>query len=260
MKRLLALLLLCLLMDAVLAVADEEMNWYQYWMQEMNVNLGEENGQLEEDTGVRNYIDLTGTTSGIIGEKNDKNSVIWVKEEAGGKSAWFGLDNSEGVFEEGSRFWVRWLNREQDSKEWEYCYNRFDDEHKRAVDNEHLWIFLIGVTNPDGDAYSELMRDVPLYVQIDDAWDEEDIHAAYIAEGKDEAYLVSYAEKLRYPGGVGDFGEVRLNHFSPYTIYETGVTAPDLPQTGDHSRLALWCMTMMIAGAVMILMRRRAHN
>lgn len=260
MKRLLALLFLCMLLPgAALTAAEEETDWYSHWTLEMDINLGKQNEQLEEDTGVRNYIDPeTGMTSAIVGDKTDKNAVIWVKEEAGGESAWFGLDNSSGVFQEGSRFWVRWLNREWGSKEWKDCYDRFDDEHKRIADKEYLWIFLIGVTAPDGKEYAEFKPDVPLYVQIGDAWDEQKVHAAYIAEGADETKLVTYTENLAYPQGTDQFAELKLNHFSPYVIYQEVI--PALPQTGDNSSLALWCAVTVIAGAVLMLMRRRARN
>ena len=263
MKRLLALLLLCpLLSCAVSTAAGEDMDWYAYWSEEMGVHLGKENGQLEKDTGVRNYVDFeTGMTSAIIAPKNDQNAITWVKEEAGGRSTWFGLDNSNGVFEEGSRLWVWWLNRGQNPKEWKDCYDKFDDEHKHAAADDRLLMFQIGVTAPDGEAYTMLNRDAALYVQIDDDWDEQNLHAAYIAEGVDETKLVSYEEKLSYPEGTDAFAGLTLNHFSPYVIYETGsVIVPDLPQTGDNSRLALWLGMLSMAGAAVLLLRRRAHG
>lgn len=262
MKRLLALLFLCLLMTAaVCAAAEEEMDWYQYWTVELGINLGEENGQLEEDTGVRNYVDSdTGTTSAIVGENGDQDAVVWLKEEAGGQNAWFGIDNSRGVFEEGSRFWVRWMNGEKNSQEWNGFYDQFDDEHKRVVENDRLWMFQIGVTNPDGEAFEAFEPDAALYVQLGDDWDEQDLHAAYIKEGVDEAKIVSYTESLRYPEGTDSFAGLMLNHFSPYVIYDEGPIAPDLPRTGDNSLLALWCAMTVAAGAVLMLMRRRAHN
>ena len=262
MKRLLALLLLCLLLScAVSTAAGKEKNWYQHWLEERNVNLGEENGQLEQDTGVRNYVDFDGVTSAIIGEKNDVNAVTWVKEGADGYSAWFGLDNSNGVFERGSRFWVKWLSRTLDSKDWKENYGNFDAEYKRDTAEDRIWMFQIGVTAPDGKPYTRLDQDVPLHVQIDDSWDVQEIHAAYIQEGVDEKKLVSYTEKLSYPEGTDGFAGLMLNHFSPYVIYETGsAIAPDLPRTGDNSRLVLWVGLLCAAGAAALLLRRRTRG
>ena len=262
MKRWLAMLLCLLLPCAAALASEEEIDWYTYWTQEMGGNLGKENGQLEEDTGVRNYIDFeAGMTSAIISEKDNKSALTWIKEEAAGQSAWFGLDNSNGVFEEGSRLWVKWLDETRDSKEWKACYDKFDDEHKRAVTDDRLWMFQIGVTAPDGEAYTMLDSDVSLYVQTDDAWDMQEIHAAYITEGVDEKKLISHAERFSYPEGTDHFVGLTLGHFSTYVIYETrNASVPDLPQTGDNSSLALWLGLLSAIGAAMQLLRRRVHN
>ncbi len=60
-------------------------------------------GKKVEHNGIINYVDSTVKTSAKI----NKNGIIWIKAESDGKSGWYGLDNSNGFFENGSRFCVK---------------------------------------------------------------------------------------------------------------------------------------------------------
>ena len=163
-----------------------------------------------------NYVDDDGTTSSEVVEKD----VTWVKEESDGTDAWYGVDNSEGQFELGSRFWVRWLNKEKDKEEWEYYYNNLDEKHKNAVDSDRLWIFLAGVTAPNGQEYKEFNKEVKFYIQLGEDWDKEDINSVFISSGEDEIVDVSYADSMSCPEGKKEFAILTLKHFSPYAVYD----------------------------------------
>ena len=163
-----------------------------------------------------NYVDDDGTTSSEVVKKD----VTWIKEESDGTDAWYGLDNSEGQFELGSRFWVRWLSKEKDKEEWEYYYSNLDEKHKNAVDSGRLWIFLAGVTAPNGQEYKEFNKEVKFYIQLGEDWDKEDINSVFISSGEDEIVDVSYADSMSCPEGKKEFAILTLKHFSPYAVYD----------------------------------------
>ena len=171
-------------------------------------------GEEVKNNDELNYVDKDGTTSTEVVKKD----VTWVKEESDGTSAWYGLDNSEGEFELGSRFWVRWLNKEKE--EWEYYYNNLDEKHKNAVDSGRLWIFLAGVTAPNGQEYEGFNKEVKFYIQLGEDWDKEDINAVFISSGEDEILDVSYVDDISSPAGTQEFARLTLKHFSPYAVYD----------------------------------------
>ncbi len=173
-------------------------------------------GEEVKNNDELNYVDKDGTTSTEVVKKD----VTWVKEESDGTSAWYGVDNSEGEFELGSRFWVRWLNKEKDKEEWEYYYNNLDEKHKNAVDSGRLWIFLAGVTAPNGQEYKEFNKEVKFYIQLGEDWDKEDINSVFISSGEDEIVDVSYADSMSCPEGKKEFAILTLKHFSPYAVYD----------------------------------------
>lgn len=245
-------LLLCMLLIAAMPALAEVGDYDAIWSDV----IGEPDVKLLDKSGIRNYCTENGTTSAIIGEESD-GEFVWVKEESGGRSAWFGIDNSLGTFEDGSRFWVRWLNREQNPAEWKDAYDKLDADRKCSLSKDP-WIFHIGVTAPDGTPYEELHQAVPLYVQIDDAWDAQKLHAAYLKEDTDELKIVAYTEKLVYPEGTDGFACLTLNHFSPYAIYE--IANVDLPKTGDASRAGMWLVLLALscaAGGVLLMRGRK---
>ncbi len=212
-----------------------------------------------ERSPITNFKASDGTTSAEV----KKNDIAWLREESDGTSAWYGIDNSRGAFASGSRFWVRWISAESDSKEFEKYYNQLDDEHKKKAEGGNMWIFLVGVTDPDGNEYTGLPQDVGLYVQLGDEWDIDDINALLISEGDDEKLYLDILSGYTSPeGGNGRFAMLNLKHFSPYVIYaasksennqqtdvdiepstnkekETQKIVDSSPQTGDDSGLGL---------------------
>ena len=169
-----------------------------------------------EIAGIPHWIDDKGTTSVEVTE----NGMIWLKEESGGTSAWYGIDNSAGVFETGSRFWVRWLNRDSDAVEFANLWEQLDDEHKNSIDGDNAWLFEIGVISPGGEAYTNLSQQIPVYVQIGDDWDKADLQGYYVSTAQDEQVSTTFVDNQNYPEGQDTFGIMHLSHFSPYFIYD----------------------------------------
>ena len=191
-------------------------------------------GEIAE---IPHWIDANGTTSVEVAE----NGMIWLKEESGGSSAWYGIDNSNAVFEIGSRFWVRWLNRDSDPVEFANLWEQLDDEHKNSIDGDNAWLFEIGVTSPDGTAYTNLSQQVPVYVQIGDDWDKADLQGYYVSAAQDEQVQTTFVDNQNYPEGQDTFGIMHLSHFSPYFIYDKLTdeekAAQNQVKTGDQVSL-----------------------
>ena len=93
-------------------------------------------------SGVTYSVADNGRTSAVVKD----NGITWLKEESDGTSAWYGIDNSQGLIESGSFFWVMWLDA--DNVESRHYYNELDDTPKKQSDEQR--IFLYGVVNPEG--------------------------------------------------------------------------------------------------------------
>ena len=182
-------------------------------------------GELAINNGYTNYVAEDGTTSAEV----DKKGVIWLKEESDGTSAWYGLDNSSGEFELGSKFWVRWLNKVEHPEDFKKYYDLIDPEIR---DNENVWVFLTGVKSPDGVEYENLSTSIPYYIQLGSDWDAEDVQAWYISEGQDESLEVSVgtdselsdAYHIQFPQSTSStkrsYARTMVKHFSPYVIFD----------------------------------------
>ena len=193
-------------------------------------------GDEEIHSGIKHYVDTNGTTSVEVSE----NGIIWLREESydsnlgRNTAAWYGLDNTSGIFKKGSRFYVQWLN-ENDHPE---AFANIDSNTKAEVEDDNGWLFKVGVIAPDGTRYEKLDEKVDLYVQIGDDWDRDDLAAFYISQGEDENIPVRY-ETSDYPEGEDEFGIMTLSHFSPYFIYdkltdEEKAEADESTKTGDE--------------------------
>ena len=181
-------------------------------------------GELIYNNGIANYVAKDGTTSAEV----TGNGVIWLKEDSEGESSWYGLDNRQGIFAKGSKFWVRWLS-EQDGDDYQEYFEQLDEEHKKQAEENKLWIFLTGVTAPDGTEYTNLDVNVPYYIQLGDEWDEEDVKAVFISKTADEPLSVSFGtvadfnrqfDNINFPVASGSFARLLLKHFSPYAVYD----------------------------------------
>ena len=174
-------------------------------------------GVKAEYSGILNYVDTEGTTSAEV----SKNSIVWLKEESAGSSAWYGFDNqSSEQFRQGSRFWTRWLNESDDSQDYQAYYNKLDDNYKNSIKDGKLWIFLTGVTDPDGNDYTDLSDPLSYYVQIGEDWDKNDLCAVFIGDNKDEEINISFDENWKSPENNGNFAKMELEHFSAYAVFQ----------------------------------------
>ncbi len=222
--------------------------------------------------GVTNYVAPDGTTSAEV----TGTDVIWLKEEAAGTSAWYALDNSAGLFPSGSRFWVKWIHASDNRTEWDYYYGQLDDIHKNKIEDNKSWIFLVGVTMPDGTEYTELAGEVPLYIQLGDDWDKEDTKSCYISQNVDEAISVSSADR-EFPDGNDAFATLKLRHFSPYILFditndqgdsgasgqgEAGQTNStphhNIPLTADMANPVgwTWMLLLSLCGMMLVMLKK----
>lgn len=175
-------------------------------------------GELKSYNGIRHYVEYNGKTSVEV----SGNNTIWLKEESDGTYAWYGLDNSSGFFQKGSRFSVQWIDSDTDPDEWERYCKKIDDKHKIIAENGKLWIFLVEVVAPDGTKYENFGGNgIPFYVELGPDWDKEDVKAVFIGESEDETVTVDYLDNFSFPGGAGSFAKLMLNHFSPYAVYDS---------------------------------------
>ena len=218
-------------------------------------------GESVRHINVVNYVSEDGTTSVELGN----NGRYFLKEESGGTSAWYAIENA-GQFKTGSRFWVRWLTQKDDPAEFAKYYNMLDDNIKSSVDSGKMSIFLTGVTDPDGNAYTNLSKNTNFYVQIGEDWDKDDINAVFISQGKDQVVKCEYIDSMLYPGGRATFARLTLSHFSPYAVFdeltEEEKAVNNFVRTGDKddvwSMIGLSIMLIISSSAILILNRKRS--
>ena len=218
----------------------------------INKKLNPENwGDKETHGDIIHYVDASGTTSVEISPENtDKNNTIWLREESDGSSSWYGLNNSSGIFQNGSRFYVQWLSE----KEHPEAFKNIDKKTRAEVEDDNGWLFNVGVIAPDGTQYKQLEKTVDFYVQIGDDWDKEDLKGFYISQGVDESIPVRYST-ANYPEGTDEFGIMSLSHFSPYFIYDQLTAAERNAKTGDivsYLTISGLCVVMTLALGLMI--------
>ncbi len=156
-------------------------------------------------SGVTYYVADNGRTSAVV--KDD--GITWLKEESDGSSAWYGIDNANGLIESGSFFWVMWLDAENDADIYQHYFNLLDDTPEAQNYTQRL--FLHGVVNPNGTEESEFANSVPMYIQLGDDWDEDDIKNTF-SGSSDSPVEISY-RKMECPDGTRIFAEVKSDVF-----------------------------------------------
>ena len=155
--------------------------------------------------GVVNYVGADGTVSAEVGD-----GVTWLNVEDGSNSAWYGIDNSNGQFEPGSRFWVKWLSESNDSEQFRHYSDQIDDSAKLKMSGNSS-ILMVGVESPHGEEYNMLSNSVPFYIEIGDDWDTDDIEARFIDERADEKVVTNFCQ-INTPQGGGNLCELQLNN------------------------------------------------
>ena len=180
-------------------------------------------GDIKKANGKVYWEDNAGLTSAIVSE-----GTTWLKEELNGKYWWFGLENpkkddSTQVFEVGSRFWVMCLNK--NSSDWNIYYNKLDNKYKNNIKDGRINLFVIGVTSPDGTDYTNFESDVPVYIQLDQNWDQ-DLQFVFVDNSTDEEIsdlsIISSKEVLGCPVREDNimFVKTILKHFSAYAVFD----------------------------------------
>ena len=200
---------------------------------------------------IPHYVEDDGTVSVVIGDEQ----ITWLQASSQGKTAWFGLDNSDQIFDNNSRFRVRWL-KEQDA-EWGIHYDDLDDKNKSV---DWMRMLELGVVDSNGGAVYECDTPFSLYMQLEDNWDTSNLQVCYINSGTDETFNERVTQ-MESPGGEkSKFVAFSTSHFSPYCVYKIGeYDSNDLPQTGDNSNVILWSALACISlfGMTVLVYKRK---
>ncbi len=171
--------------------------------------------------GFTYYVADNGRTSAVVQD----NGITWLKEESEGTSAWYGIDNSQGLIETGSIFWVIWMDPEYS------CYAYYDllDDKPSNTNISHK-IFMYGISNPNGIEDTQVVNSVPMYIQLGADWDEDDIKNTFV-NGSDNPFEISF-KQMECPDGTGMFAVVKSRVF-----IENGSLGgfPDLTDTASLS-------------------------
>lgn len=187
-------------------------------------------GNKVENDGIVNYIAKDGTVSAEV----TGNEKIWIKAQAGQLKTYYFFDNSQGILKKGSRLYVRLFNKNTDSDDYQKYYNKLDDAKTGNIYSNKILIFLTGAVDPDGNEYTSLNGELPLYLQLGNNINYENIKAVFISDGSDEILDVSLSENISLPSGTDTFAKLTLNHFSPYAIYNYLKVDDNPSQGGDE--------------------------
>jgi len=240
--------------------------------------------RIENDNSF--YIGPDGTTKAKVKHED----ISWLKEQAGDMTAWFGLDNSHSTFETGSVFHVKWDTETSAGNQWDDLLADLDTNHCESVEDDKMYFFDTGVTDPEGREVTN--SSAPVYVEIPSDWDTDDLKAVYVAPGTDESVSISITEEDIIPAEGTQFVRLNLPHFSPYVIYDSlsdeekapseptdkepatpdpsdpsepsdkepaaPATSAQTPQTGDTSHLAFWFLIICAALTACVAARRKA--
>ena len=207
------------------------------WGAEVNVGT--------ETSPAWNYEARSGVTSASI-----TDGITWIKEESGGVTTWYGIDNSKNVFAKGSKFSVQKLSEKENDDEWNKYLAKLDEAQKKLIENNKLDIFLVSVDGPDGKAYTSLSGPTEFYIQLGDGWDKEKLQALFISDSVDETYTIEIVEMVLPDGTKAKMAKMTLNHFSPYALMAISLPDPS-PETGDTSRILLWIMLAVLSCGAM---------
>ena len=174
-------------------------------------------GQMVDRERATYYINENGRASAEITD----NGKVWLNTKSDGSGTWYCLDNSQGTFRIGSRFYVQVID---DISKY---YDKIGSEYREKIEDGKLKIFLIGVIDPDGNEYTNLDTEINCYVKVDPNWDKDKLNAIFINGEKTEKIDIEYMGTIESPSSGDKFVRLTLKHFSPYAIYQ----AKDLEKT-----------------------------
>ena len=133
-----------------------------------------------------------------------------------------------------------------------------DDRTKKQIGQDHMRIFLFGVTDPDGNEYHSFSESVPLYIQLGDGFDREDAVAMFLSDGMGEDIEISFNETLS-PEGRENLTVIKLKHGGAALLAEenSGFPASIIGEGNGHILLVILAMFILITG---VLLRYRVEK
>ena len=182
-------------------------------------------GKMVKNRGVTYYVDENGKASAEVGGKGK----IWLNSKADGSGSWYCIDNSNGLFRTGSRFYIQVIN---DISKY---YDKIGSEYRNKIEDGKLRIFLIGVTDPDGNEYTTLDSDLTCYVKIDPDWDKDKLRAIFINGDMTEKIDIDYVGTLENHLTGDKFAKLVIKHFSPYAIYQAKSNNTEITQIDTNA-------------------------
>ena len=222
-------------------------------------------GQLVQKNGVAYYVNENGVASAeIVG-----NTKTWLNTKIDGSGSWCSIDNSDGLFKTGSRFYFQLIDGSNINK----YYGKIGKKYIEKIEDKKFSIFLIGVIDPDGTPYKKLPSDLTCYVKINPNWDKDRLRAIFINGEKTEDIDVSYVETIESPSNEDKFAKLVIKHFSPYAIYQeksqeaeivqessNDISVADNFATGDSIEyvyiLGLWAASVIALAGIVVAKRK----
>ncbi len=183
-----------------------------------------------------------------------KDGVTWLFMEKDNTRMWIGLDNEEGTFQTGDRFFARWLTANGDSEEFYSYWGKMDTEIQTRVRERDVALLLLGVQDPEGKDYTDLPFGTSVYLELGDAVDREEIQSVMTVDGKVEAFFVT----MESPEGERPFAEIKLRHFGGGLFFEW--ENPFLASVfTKHQPLVIAVVVLVAAaaGTVLVLNRKK---
>ena len=228
--------------------------------QEHNIMLpvqGELQFSAEERTvlGASSIVEKDGRVSSVIPD----NSVIWIYEKSYDEGTWYGLDNRNGIFQPGSKFWVKEIDKNMDAMEFDENNAKFSSLNRLDINNSGK-VLLFGVVDPDGNECIIPKERLNLYVQLGDDWDSSDIKALMAGGGKDEQLQLENVQ-LECPEGEGRFARLTLYHFGePLMMFEEKPLTASVSSGGSGAIIASVAAAIVIAVVAIVLIKKKKQK
>ena len=162
-----------------------------------------------------------GVTNGTVSGKG----ITWVRESSGGTAAWYGFDNSDGVFPEGATVAVRWIGAKENPEE----YAKYVDEAKasgKLFEDDKLWVFEVKAFDSDMNEIKDFGKDeggnpkkINFYIESGDDWDPDDVIAFFVdTEGGNPEFWDVSLDTKTINGEEKEFIVAKLSHLSVHFV------------------------------------------
>ena len=153
-----------------------------------------------------------GSISTVIGDQE----VIWLYEHSfdSNGGTWFGIDNSDGRFPEGSRLVIR--------KEWSSNQDAGADPASGPLltgTNRHISGWSADIVDDDGREIDLSGKEPTIYIQLGDDWDTDDIEARFIDESGNEVMPNRIRRHHRHGSNTTPQAKSEMNEMKPRGRY-----------------------------------------